>query len=65
VTLDPQLPARLAAAIGKPVGLTCRYEYDGRKQKFMYRFYRCGHYVGAVSDPKRVVAKMERYATAK
>lgn len=59
---DPQSPARLATQIGRPRGLVCRYEWDARKQKFIYRFFRYGKYVGAVSDPKRVVAKMERYA---
>ena len=59
------VPANVANHIGQSVGLSCRYEYDRAKQKFMYRFYRHGRYIGAVSDPKRVVAKMERYATAK
>lgn len=62
---SPLALANLANAIGQPVGLTCRYEWNSGKQKFMYRFFRCGRYIGAVSDPKRVVAKMERYATAK
>lgn len=62
---SPLALANLANAIGQPVGLTCRYEWDSRKQKFTYRFFRHGRYIGAVSDPKRVVAKMERYATAK
>lgn len=62
---DPQQPARVANIIGQPLGLSCRYEWDSRGQKFTYRFFRHGRYIGAVSDPKRVVAKMERYATAK
>lgn len=62
---SPLTPANAANAIGQPVGLSCRYEYDSTKKKFTYRFYRRGRYIGAVSDPKRVVAKMERYATAK
>ena len=61
---DPQGPARLATEIGRPYGLTCRYEYDPRRG-FAYRFFRHGRFIGSVSDPKRVVAKMERYATAK
>lgn len=62
---SPLAHANVANLIGQSVGLTCRYEYDRTKQKFMYRFFRRGRYLGAVSDPKRVVAKMERYATAK
>lgn len=60
--LDPQQPARLANAIGRPVGLACRYEWDGHK--FRYRFFRHGYYIGVVNDPKRVIAKMERYVDA-
>jgi len=61
---DPGLPARQATAIGKGKGLTCRYEYDRAKRKFMYRFFRHGCYLGATSKPEEVVAKMTRYATA-
>jgi hypothetical protein len=62
---SPLAPANVANHIGQPVGLSCRYEWDSRKQKFTYRFFRRGRYIGAVSDPKRVVAKMERYASTK
>lgn len=62
---SPSAPVNLANLIGRPAGLFCRYEYDRAKQKFMYRFYRRGHYIGATGDPAQVVAKMERYVTAK
>lgn len=62
---SPLAPVFVANSIGQPVGLSCRYEYDRVKQKFMYRFFRRGRYLGAVGDPAKVVAKMERYATVK
>ena len=62
---DPQLPARLANQIGKHLGLSCRYEWDRKKQTFAYHFYRRHLFLGSVVDPTKVIAKMERYASTK
>lgn len=54
----------LANEIGRSKGLSCKREYDSRKQGFVFRFYRRGRYLGKCSDPKAVVGRMEKYATA-
>ena len=63
--MSPQAPVSMANSIGRPLGLECHYEYDRIKGKFLYRFYRHRRYIGSVSDPARVVARMERYANSK
>ena len=58
-------PVYLANAIGKPAGLFCKYATSRKTQKFTYQFFRYGRFLGEISDPARVVAKMERYKGAK
>lgn len=53
----------LANRIGRARGLCVKYQYASGKGKFIFRFYRCGRYVGTTADPHQVVAKMEKYAT--
>lgn len=64
VVHNPQHFANIANEVGRKQGLTCRYEWDSKRGRFMYRFFRRGMFLGAVGDARRVVAKMERYATA-
>jgi len=54
-----------ANLMGKNGGLIVRYEWDGVKRKFIFRFFRHGRFICSLIDEKRVIAKMERLACAK
>jgi len=53
--LSPQDIAATACAIGRAKGLLCRYK--GGK----FEFFRRGVYLGATTDPTKVVKRMEKY----
>lgn len=59
---SPLAPVCLANAIGRPVGLFCKYAPSRKTGKFTYQFFRRGAFLGEISDASRVVAKMEKYA---
>ena len=56
---------RKANLIGKPGGLTCKYEYDGIKKMFKWVFFRHGRRVGSTTRPGAVVGNMTKLVTVK
>lgn len=64
-SLEISTVTNLANDIGKPSGVQCRYEWDRKKQRFQWNYYRNGRYIGGTANPKQVVEKMDRYTTTK
>ncbi len=60
---DPNAPARLANEIGRPHGLFCKYAVSRKTKEFTYQFFRHGHFLGETADAKKVISKMEKYAS--
>ena len=56
---------RLACEIGKPFGMSCRYEWDSVKRTFAWKFFRNGQYVGKTTNAKDVIPRMQRYTEHK
>lgn len=54
-----------ANLIGKPFGVECRYEWDRKKQRFQWNFYRRGRFIGGTAKQDEVVKKMDRYVETK
>jgi len=47
-------------AICEGTGVVCRYEYDRKKHKFQWNFYRRGTFVGGTARESEVRAKAKR-----
>lgn len=64
MALPAEITAALAVAneIGAPKRLTCRYEWDRQKNRFLFRFFRRGMFIGATGDASRVAVKMAAFA---
>lgn len=55
----------LANQVGRPFNVKCKYEWDRKKQRFQWNYYRHGRFIGGTANPKEVVARMDRYTTTK
>lgn len=54
----------IANQIGNRGYLTCRYTMDRKKGQFAFCFYRRGAFLGSTMNPKKVLERMKKYATA-
>jgi hypothetical protein len=54
----------LANQSARGTGVTVKYEWDRKKQRFQWNYYRRGIYIGCTVKLEQVVEKMDRYITA-
>lgn len=59
------LLTRQANAIGKDVGVVCKYEWSRRLTRFQWSYYRRGTFIGSTATREKVIPQMEKYVEAK
>lgn len=57
-------PAAIAAQanmLGDPFRVQCKYEWDGPKRRFVWKFYRRGRFIGSTARQDQVMPMMIKF----